>query len=82
MYAIYGDMDPINKNPSHVSIFLPAPWIRHGQHHDITPLFFRASLKLRLVILSMNVPAGATPSGTHGAVRCTYLWDLQIEMTV
>ena len=20
-----GDMDPINKNPSHVSIFLPAP---------------------------------------------------------
>ena len=25
MYAIYGDMDPINKNPSHVSIFLPAP---------------------------------------------------------
>ena len=28
--AIYGDMDPINKNPRHVSIFLPAPWIRHG----------------------------------------------------
>ena len=23
-------MDPINKKPSHVSIFLPAPWIRHG----------------------------------------------------
>ena len=28
-----GDMDPINKNPSHVSIFLPAPWIRHGVDH-------------------------------------------------
>jgi hypothetical protein len=31
MYAIYGyiwcAMDPIKKYPSHVSIFLPAPWI-------------------------------------------------------
>ena len=23
-------MDPINKKPSHVSINIPAPWIRHG----------------------------------------------------
>jgi hypothetical protein len=27
---IWCSMDPIKKNPSHVSIFLPAPWIRHG----------------------------------------------------
>ena len=25
--AIYGNMDPINKTPLFVSIFLPAPWI-------------------------------------------------------
>ena len=28
--AIYGNMDPINKNPLYVSINIPAPWIRHG----------------------------------------------------
>ena len=28
-------MDPINKNPSHVSIFLLAPWIRHGNGDDL-----------------------------------------------
>ena len=27
---IWCSMDPIKRNPSHVSIFLPAPWIRHG----------------------------------------------------
>ena len=30
MYAIYGSMDHIKINPSHVSINIPAPWIRHG----------------------------------------------------
>ena len=25
MYAIYGNMDPINKNPLYVSINIPAP---------------------------------------------------------
>ena len=31
---IYGNIDPINKNPSHVSIFLPAPWIMGRMFHS------------------------------------------------
>ena len=32
LLLIWCAMDPINKNPSHVSINLPAPWIRHGSY--------------------------------------------------
>ena len=28
MYAIYGNMDPINIPP--MLVYIPAPWIRHG----------------------------------------------------
>ena len=30
MYAIYGNMDPINTPPMNVSINIPAPWILYG----------------------------------------------------
>ena len=33
MYAIYGNMDPINI-PQNVSMNIPAPWIRHGIEID------------------------------------------------
>ena len=36
MYAIYGNMDPINIPPINVSINIPAPWIRHGYMYTIT----------------------------------------------
>ena len=34
---IYGNMDPIKINPSHVRINIPAPWIRHGYLVDFNP---------------------------------------------
>ena len=32
MYAIYGNMDPINIPPFMLA-YIPAPWIRHGVYY-------------------------------------------------